>query len=129
MRAMACELIRLLSLLYFPLISSSFNPFVPRLGVDYSRSNIGLAISSLQKPKPLRTIKNTGNMQLMVDSVIKLAELYGVKQIVVGVPVGADGVIRMPSKEVPMKWCIDFSTEISKELNKRLCNTEVCFFP
>ncbi len=58
------------------------------LGIDYGRSNIGLAISAGELADPLRVITNDGSMVVLLQKIIGD---YAITQIVVGISSGAMG--------------------------------------
>ena len=111
-----CSTISIISI-YFNVSITSFNTRIPRLGVDYSRSNIGLAFSSLLPPRPLRTLKNSRNLTAMTFDVHRLAKLYNAREIIVGVPVDSTGVVRINAPGNTAQYCIAFARRLASVIS------------
>ena len=90
----------------------SFELFTPRLGVEYSKSHIGLAFSSFHSPRPLLALKNSKNMTALALNVNRLAYLYRAREIIVGVPVEDNGVLSAYAVGTSARRCVAFARRL-----------------
>lgn len=108
-----------LACVFILVVTPSLNAFTfdirrPRLAIDYGPRTIGIAVGNIfGRVQPHGTIKNTGNLSQITADILSLANSWSASEIVVGVPVDADGELHYGVENFNGQLCLNFSKVMS----------------
>lgn len=92
----------------------SFNIRRPRLAIDYGPRIIGVATSNIfGRVEPHGTMKNSGNLLQISADILDLATSWTASEVVVGIPVDADGELHCDVENFNGQLCLNFSKVLS----------------
>jgi RNase H-fold protein (predicted Holliday junction resolvase) len=90
--------------------TASFEINRARIGVDYGPRVIGIAASIGSDTRPLRDIKNCGNLTAIATKTLDIARHQSATEILVGVPLDKDGVMSLHVRNFNGRLCLMFAT-------------------
>jgi RNase H-fold protein (predicted Holliday junction resolvase) len=107
-------LLQVVIFLFLTLIKvNSFDAFRARLAIDYGPRLVGVAGSLGPIVQPLCTIPNHANLTLLSGEIINLARAQGAIEIIVGVPLDKDGVMKYSVRNLNGVLCLNFSSVLA----------------
>jgi len=81
-----------------------------RVGVDYGPRKIGVAAAVGSAARPLRDIKNDGDLCSISREIARVCRLEGATEILVGVPLDSDGKMSYDVRNLNGRLCLQFSS-------------------
>ncbi len=96
-----------------------------RIGVDYGPRLIGIAYSDFfGVVHPYTTIRNTGNLTQISESISNFALSLRAREVILGVPLDGNGLLDYDVKNMNGKICLNFSFVLAC-IVKKICPSSV----